>query len=111
VDDDPLVLELRTRTLKSQGYSTVAASDGRMALSLFDRVKPDLVVLDYDMPGMNGHEVAVQMRDRNPEVPLILLSAYITFPESVIACFDVYLTKGEDISVFLSHVDRLANRT
>jgi len=82
-----------------------------MALGLFERTKPDLVVLDYDMPCLNGYEAAVQMRERSPAIPLMLLSACIALPESVISCFDIYFTKGEDISVFLSHVARLVDRT
>jgi CheY-like chemotaxis protein len=109
VDDEPLLLETRALILKSEGYSTVAASNGSLALQIFERISPDLVILDYAMPEMNGHEAALQMRSRNPEIPLMLLSAYMDLPQSVTSCFDVYVTKGEEVPVFLSHVARLLN--
>ena len=62
MDDEPRVLELRMRLLELQGYVTVGAESGHRALTLFESICPNLVALDYKMPEMNGHEVALQMR-------------------------------------------------
>jgi CheY-like chemotaxis protein len=70
VDDEPRLLETRALILKSQGYATAVASNGSMALSIFERINPDLVILDYSMPEMNGQEAALEMRKSEPKNPV-----------------------------------------
>jgi CheY-like chemotaxis protein len=63
-------------------------------------------VLDYSMPGMHGGEVARQMRDTKPNVPILLLSAYVGLPDEVSCLVDIYMTKGEGAPALL---DKLGN--
>ena len=65
------------------------------------------VVLDYSMPGMHGGEVAAKMREAKPEVPILLLSAYMSLPEDVTKLVNVYMTKGEGAPTLLRKLGSL----
>ncbi|GHE05172.1 response regulator transcription factor [Streptomyces alanosinicus] len=74
VDDDPTVAEVVTGYLHRAGYLVDRADDGPTALTRAAAHRPDLVVLDLMLPGMDGLEVCRRMRDRGP-VPVIMLTA------------------------------------
>ncbi|GGW70493.1 DNA-binding response regulator [Streptomyces lucensis JCM 4490] len=74
VDDDPTVAEVVTGYLHRAGYVVDRAGDGPTALTRAAAHRPDLVVLDLMLPGMDGLEVCRRMRDRGP-VPVIMLTA------------------------------------
>jgi DNA-binding response OmpR family regulator len=61
--------------LQSEGYRVVLASNGKEALSLFERESPDIVCLDVMMPGMDGYEVCRRIRGHDPTVPILFISA------------------------------------
>lgn len=79
VDDERDILELVTRRLEQAGYEVHTADRGERALELVKRIKPDIIVLDVRMPGMNGYEVTRQIRaDAETEgIPVLLLSASV----------------------------------
>jgi CheY-like chemotaxis protein len=95
IDDEALGLEIRRAVLERSGYRVLTAVDGPTGLSLFRGNAIDGVVLDYYMPEMDGGAVAEAMRQERPEVPIMLLSAYINLPAEVVALADVTLLKGE----------------
>ena len=107
VDDEVVGLEVRKLILERSGYRVLTALDGPAGLSLFDAQPVEAVVLDYSMPGMHGGEVAAQMRERKPEVPIILLSAYMSLPEDVLKLVDLYMTKGEGAPMLLKNLKTL----
>jgi two-component system KDP operon response regulator KdpE len=74
IDDDPVLLELVANQLQTAGYRAQRASDGPAGLQLAAESKPDLVVLDVMMPGMDGWELCKQLREKSP-VPIIMLTA------------------------------------
>lgn len=74
VDDDPKVLKILKHTLSSEGFEVHCAGNGFEALDLAGEVKPDLVVLDLMMPGMDGFETMRKLR-QFLDVPVIMLSA------------------------------------
>ncbi|WP_069173861.1 response regulator transcription factor [Streptomyces griseus] len=74
VDDDPTVAEVATGYLERAGYAVDRADDGPGALARFAGRRPDLVVLDLMLPGMDGFEVCRRMRAYGP-VPVIMLTA------------------------------------
>ena len=77
VDDDEWIHATLTMALEDEGYRVVAASDGREALAHLDRHRPDVIVLDWMMPAMNGPIFAEELRRRGlrPGVPIIVLTA------------------------------------
>lgn len=95
IDDEALGLRIRKTVLERAGYRVLTALDGPTGLSLFRGESVDGVVLDYYMPEMDGGEVARTMRRERPEIPIMLLSAYINLPADVVALADVTLLKGE----------------
>ncbi len=76
IDDDPDVRNFIAETLEEQGYRVREASDGRQGLAELRREKPDLVVLDFIMPGMSGAEVASRILAETPEQPILFVSGY-----------------------------------
>ena len=74
VDDEPQILKLLDRTLKTEGYDVVVADNGRPALDMLEEHRPDLVILDIMMPGLDGFQVLNLIRQRS-NIPVIMLSA------------------------------------
>ena len=75
VEDDPtLRLGLKT-ALRSEGYRVLDAATGTSGLETALAEQPDLVLLDVMLPGMNGFEVCQELRQRNPELPIVMLTA------------------------------------
>ncbi|MFD3522609.1 response regulator transcription factor [Streptomyces sp. NPDC058653] len=75
VDDDPTVAEVVAGYLHRAGHDVGRAADGPSALAHFARRRPDLVVLDLMLPGMDGFEVCRRMREQGGPVPVIMLTA------------------------------------
>jgi DNA-binding response OmpR family regulator len=74
VEDEASIAEVVSLYLKRAGYSAQIASDGRQAMNLFERHKPDLVILDLMLPEVDGLSLTRWMRDRS-NVPIIMLTA------------------------------------
>jgi two-component system chemotaxis response regulator CheY len=77
VDDSGLARRLTRKILEELGHSVEEAADGSQALEKYVLEKPDLVVLDMVMHGMYGLEVLVKLRELNPEVSVIIVTADI----------------------------------
>lgn len=107
VDDELVGLKVRKILLERAGYQVLTAIDGASGLSLFEKEPVEAVVLDYSMPGMHGGEVATHMRRLKPNVPILLLSAYIGLPIEVTSLVDLYMTKGEGAPVLLQKLESL----
>jgi CheY-like chemotaxis protein len=107
VDDELIGLKVRKIILERQGYEVLTASEGQEGLHVFQEHDVDAVVLDYYMPGIDGGAVASVMKKTKPGVPIILLSAYVTLPESVIASVDAFITKGDSPEVLIGKIAEL----
>jgi DNA-binding response OmpR family regulator len=75
VDDNPRGLEPLDLRLKSLGYRTTIAHGGELALTLFERDRPDIVVLDVTMPEINGYQACRAMKRLSPKTPIVILTA------------------------------------
>jgi CheY-like chemotaxis protein len=75
VDDEPEVRQVLHEFLVSRGYDVSVASDGVEALGVLQTVKPDLVLLDVAMPGMDGVETLKRIVALNPSLPVIMVTA------------------------------------
>ncbi len=76
VDDEESIQLLYREEFEDEGYVVDSARNGVEALAKFRECPPDLVLLDINMPGMNGIEVLRQMKELRPSLPVILNSAY-----------------------------------
>ncbi len=75
IDDEPPIRKLLRMGLSSQGYHILEAPDGRAALELLGREKLDLVILDLGLPDMKGHELLRVIRERDENIPVVVLSS------------------------------------
>jgi CheY-like chemotaxis protein len=107
VDDEQVGLQIRKILLERAGYRVLTAPDGPSGLAIFTAEPVQAVVLDYSMPGMHGGEVAVRMRQIKPQIPILLLSAYMGLPSEVTSLVDLYMTKGEGAPVLLEKLGSL----
>jgi DNA-binding NtrC family response regulator len=76
VDDDPYIQEALGDRLESFGYHVARASDGKEALELVDQQDLQMVFLDIEMPGMKGLDVLREIRKREKEFPVVMITAY-----------------------------------
>lgn len=95
IDDEDLGLEIRKMVLEREGFTVLTAKDGQSGISVFDTEQIDAVVLDYAMPGMDGGKVAAILRQRRPDIPIMMLSAYVALPEEVMRVISISATKGD----------------
>src|SRR5882757_1530219 len=107
VDDELIGLRVRKVLLERAGYRVLTALDGASGLRLFESEPIEAVVLDYSMPGMHGGEVAGRMRQIKPDIPILLLSAYLGLPAEVTSLVNLYMTKGEGAPVLLQKLETL----
>ena len=98
IDDEKDLIELITYNLGKEGYDVIAANDGQEGLDVVKRHRPDLVVLDLMMPGLDGLQVCQRLRSdsRTTGVPIIMLTAKATEADRVVGLefgADDYITK------------------
>ena len=76
VDDEPLVCDAVKMLLVIDGYEVETAADGNQALARLDAGTFDLIILDFEMPGMKGDQLAAIVKQRLPSQPIIMLTAH-----------------------------------
>ena len=106
VEDDEHQRELYTESLEEDGHEIVSARDGREALAAVEQQKPDLVVMDISMPGMDGIEAMNRMLARDNRIPIILNTAYGTYEEDFRSwSADAYVVKTSDMTELKSTIE------
>jgi CheY-like chemotaxis protein len=76
VDDESLVADAVRMLLEYDGHAVETASNGEEALTLFEKAKFDVVITDYEMPGMKGDQLALTIKARAPNQPVVMITAY-----------------------------------
>jgi two-component system nitrogen regulation response regulator GlnG len=99
VDDDRDIGQMLSALMKKGGLASLLAYDGETALQMLPVETPDLMLVDVNMPGLNGMEVLKRVKETDPDLPVVLITAYAEIPASVAAmkagAFD-YLAKPFD---------------
>ncbi len=108
VDDEPVIRALVADVLRDEGFTVITAADGREGLDLLARERPDLVLMDVMMPGLDGREAYLAMRSRPdlPDVPVVMMSAAVK-PDGLDPSIAGYLPKPFDLDDLLTLVERL----
>ena len=107
IDDDRDVLECEKAFLESFGYTVLTAPSGGEGLQLASMHSVDVVILDYLMPEMNGHEVAIRMKQLRPQAPIIMLSGAVDVPEQALKFVDAFIAKDRLASQLLPVIAQL----
>jgi DNA-binding response OmpR family regulator len=113
VDDEAKIVRLVRSYLEQAGYTTVEASDGQTALIQARREKPDLVVLDLGLPGIDGLEVTRILR-REHAIPIIMLTARVEDIDKIVGLelgADDYMTKPFNPRELVARVRAVLRRT
>jgi DNA-binding NtrC family response regulator len=83
VDDDQAMARALAKILGSAGYTVITAGSGDSALAVMRQVCPDLVIADLKMNGMSGHELQVEIARRNPDLPVVIITAFGSIERAV----------------------------
>ncbi|MCB0136350.1 MAG: response regulator transcription factor [Caldilineaceae bacterium] len=113
VDDEPKIVKLARDYLERSGYVVLTAGDGRSALTIARSEKPDMVVLDLNLPGMDGMEVCRTLR-RESDVPIIMLTARREETDRILGLemgADDYVVKPFSPQELVSRVRAVLRRT
>jgi len=112
VDDEDSIHLLYREELEEEGYTVHSAFSGEEALEKLAGMEVDLVILDINMPGMNGLEALRKIKEMNPSLPVILSSAYQEFKQDLSSwASDEYLVKSANLDELKAAVKRhLAER-
>jgi CheY-like chemotaxis protein len=99
VEDDPNQCLLYANEIRGAGYDVITAHDGREALDVVEKARPDLVVMDVSMPGIDGIEAMSRMLAKDHKLPIILNTAYASYRESFRSwSADAYVVKSSDLT-------------
>ena len=109
IDDLPQVLELRKATLESQGYSVKLASNGLDAIRTLEETSVAAGLLEYKPEGMDAEAIACHIKQRFPNLPIILLSAYFEMPERILWLVDEFVMKSELAELLVPIIERAQN--
>lgn len=106
IDDDQEMLRMLKRALELEGYDATMSTDGHSALTLLEDHKPDLVILDIMMPGLDGFQVLKLIRQRS-NVPVIMLTArceVTSLQKALVLGADDYVRKPFRIRELLARI-------
>jgi len=96
IDDDPRVLEGQKALLEGKGYKVLIAFDGATGIEMSRKNSVDAIVLDFNMAGMDGNQVAATLMKEQPNLPVVIRSgSFVDIPESLKWYADALLEKGD----------------
>lgn len=113
VDDEPQILKVLRAYLEKSGFQVVSAADGNSALAIFKREKPDFLILDLNLPGMDGLDVCKAIR-RESNVPILMLTARVEEADRLIGLelgADDYVVKPFSPREVVARVRTIFRRT
>ena len=114
VDDEPNIRELLSASLRYAGFEVATAADGQQALALADSFRPDLLVLDVMMPGLDGFGVVRRMRQSGRHTPVLFLTARDAAEDKVSGLTlggDDYVTKPFSLDEVIARIRAVLRRT
>ncbi len=110
VDDEKNILKLYKAELEDEGYTVVTANSGREALEIYEQEKPDLITLDIMMPEMDGIQVLRQIKQKAPDIPIIMLTAYDYRDDFSVWVSDSYVVKSSDLTTLKAAIKQVLEK-
>ncbi len=110
VDDEKNILKLYKAELEDEGYTVVTANSGREALEIYEQEKPDIITLDIMMPEMDGIQVLRQIKQKMPEIPIIMLTAYDYRDDFSVWVSDSYVVKSSDLTTLKATIKQVLEK-
>jgi two-component system, OmpR family, alkaline phosphatase synthesis response regulator PhoP len=113
-EDDPNILDGLTDIFQNEGYKTIKAKNGKEALQLYLKHKPDFVCLDIMMPDISGYDICRKIRNDNPDVPVIFISAKSEEIDKVLGLelgADDYIVKPFGVREVVARIRAITRRT
>jgi len=108
VDDEPHLRLLYETELRRAGIETMTASNAAQGLEFVETMKPDLVILDIRMAGMDGIEALQRILERDNSIPVVLNTAFSSYRDNYLTwAADAYVTKSSDVTELLDTVKEL----
>ena len=109
VDDEENIRTLYKEELADEGYDVILASNGYEALEILNTQKPDAIILDIKMPGMDGVNLLKLIKERKEEdIPVIICSAYEEYKQDFsLWASEEYIVKSSDLSKMKSALKRI----
>src|SRR3990170_507826 len=112
VEDNPLNMELVVEILGTRGFTVQEAIDGEEALKKIEKEDYDLILMDIELPGMDGVEVTKIIKNKYKKIPVIALTSYAMKGDRerfLAAGFDEYLSKPLEVTAFLKRLEKYNN--
>lgn len=113
IEDQADVVDFIVKGLRSEGFSVTSSFDGKEGLTKFKKEHPDLIILDVNLPTMNGFEVCAEVRKKGDAVPIIMLTARDTIEDKITGLdigADDYLCKPFSLRELSARIRALARR-
>ena len=115
IEDTEVDQRLACAAVDRGGYTALKANDGQSGLALAKEQKPDLIILDYNLPDMKGPEVCKLLKAHSDthHIPVLFLTS-LTDPDYVVNCFEQgenYLSKPISINLLLKQIDSILKDT
>ena len=107
VDDRAPLLQFRKDILEKLGYAVITASTPAMALTKLENHAIDAVLLEYKTEGLDAEAAAFHIKQRFPQLPIVLLSAYACMPERILWLVDEYVMKSEPLEELAQLFERV----
>ena len=95
IDDDDGILRYQRALFERRGYKVLTAASARQGLRIAAACALAAVVLDYHMPEMNGHEVAIEIKRLKPRIQIVMVSSDDAIPEPALNAVDAFVSKNE----------------
>jgi len=108
VDDDANQRALYEEEMRDEGYEVAVAADGREAIKLAGELRPNLVVMDVNMPVMDGLDTLSRLIEADRHIPIIIHTAYASYKDSFASwSADAYIVKSSDLTALKNSVREL----